>query len=172
MSVTITQTRLGPTTILFQWSSTLSEPTYYVYLDGNLIDVTTRTYRVIDLAPYESVQIEVTDDPEETPADAWPGRLILSWYPVTNALKYQIREYSDGEWTDRATVIARGEAIFRWTTPPLADVTQHQWRVVPVGDNNLEGNPLEYDVYMVRRPTPPDLALTYDDQTGVVTVSE
>lgn len=158
----------------YEWISTESEPTYYEYVDGVLMNVSTSTTRDLWLAPGEVVQFEVLDSPSVMPQPAYPSRAWLSWYADTlePAASYRIEELIDAEWVTAGTVFPGvGQTYFTWLSRVLEDDNVHHFRIVPVAFNKEEGLPLRLVVPMVRRPDPPAWSGTYDDNTGNLTVT-
>jgi hypothetical protein len=149
---------LPPSDVLWTYSSDLGgTPEYYLYVDGILVERTTRPWKQITLTPGEQVQFEVLDDGATLPQAAHPGRLTLAWYadPDAPAERYRLDEYTDGEWVaGQVAIPAVGQTYFRMVTRYLEDNTTHQLRVVPVASNGEEGTPWLVTVKMVRRPDP------------------
>jgi len=171
MSVTITrEARIGPASWLLEWSSTESDPTYYIYLDGQLQATTTREWWQFDLLENEQVQIEILDS-AATPQTAYPSRATIAWLPVDDAERYKVDQYSGGAWSTVRTTYDDIASGYTHTTTPLADDTTHQFRVVPVGENEIDGNEINVNIHMVRRPDKPDVAYTYNDGTATVTIA-
>jgi len=176
MSVTFDiQEQRGPTTWYFAWSSTEDEPSYRVYIDGELIDTTPRAWRQVEVEAGEQIQIEVRDD-ATAPQSAYPGRVYLSWIAAeeddgTAADKYQVDEYVDSEWTTRDTIESHGESWFQWRSRYLEDCTTHLFRVIPVMTSGNEGTTLNFSVLMVRRPDRPTATYSYSSDTTKVTIT-
>lgn len=171
MAVTFTaDTWRGPNTRYFAWESDLGgTPTFYLYLDGLLLGSTTRTWKQLTVAPGEQVQFEVLDSPSAVPEAAYPGRGLLTWLPSTGAKKYRIDEHVASAWTQRALVTPIiGQTWFSWQSRFLEDGQAHQFRVVPLGDNSLEGTARNFTIDMVRRPDPPSFTAAWS--AGTITV--
>lgn len=82
---------------------------------------------------------------------------VLQWYRVA-CHHYQIEVWSGGQWLDQGIIHNDlSPHIVSFTTPLLADDTQHQWRVTAVGENMRTSDPLEYAFKVVRNPNPPTL---------------
>lgn len=174
MAVTITtDTQVGPTDWLWEWSSDLGgTPTYYLYVDGVLVATTTRPWYQVSLTPGEQVQFEVLDT-DDLPTPAYPSRVWLMWDAVTDAATYRIDRWDGDSWEPVQTVTpAFGQTYFRVATAVLEDGVTHRYRVVPIAGDGNEGTAREYVIPVVRRPDPPDVAYTYDADTGEIVVSE
>ena len=171
MTVTInTPIPLTATSWLISWSSDLENPTFYIYRDGVLISTTTETSITIIVATGETPVIEVLDE-AGTPATAFPGNVMLCWYPREATDYYRIDESVSAVWTERAKVYDEGQAFFIWYTRWLEDSTLHQFRIVPVGTNGNEGTATEVSQLMVRHPDPPAQNFGYSAITRKITIS-
>jgi len=164
---------LGPMSWLISWSGGAAGATYYVYRDGQLIATTPGSSIVLSVEPGETPIIEVFDDADTAPMESHPGRVTLAWYASTGAAvdHYRIDEYVSSVWTARARIKDNGDGYFLWRSRGLEDVTTHQFRVVPVGDNGNEGTADTRNVLMVRYPDSPDLSVAWDSGTNKVTFS-
>lgn len=114
--------------------------------------------------------VEVLDDPAAVPQSAFPSRLVLGWAADSDAAQYRVQEFSGGAWVTRAT-LENSDAWMQYTTSVLADCTAAQWRVVPVDAAGNVGTATEFSALMVRFPDPPAQNLSYDAQSGTVTVA-
>jgi hypothetical protein len=172
MGVLVTEVKqIGPNGWRLSYQSDLPNPTFYIYQDGLLVDTTKATTRVLSVPAGESLVVEVLDDPAIKPEAAFPGRLTLGWYSVANAASYRIEEYVSSSWVQRKRVVESGRGYYQWKTRWLEDSTVHQFRVVPVGTNGNDGDPLVFSVLMVRHPDPPDVSYSYSAATQTVTIS-
>lgn len=173
MTVTINNPqRLSEDTYLLSWSSTETDPAYYIYRDGELIDTTFAETYAVTIEEGESPVFEILDDVDAVPIPGYPARQEICWLPATSAESYRIDEYVDSAWVQRDSVPDDGSPFFSWTTRPLEDVTTHLFRVTPVGANGNDGTSKTYSIAMVRCPDPPDVTITYDDETGTLTIDE
>lgn len=175
MAVTLTENQIGPTTFQYTWTSDLGgTPTFYVYIDGILAFSTTNTFYTLTLEPGEGVQFEVLDSATTEPQPAYPGRMTFAWYaPAETVLRYRVEEYVDAVWTTIVSIVpALGQYYFRYTTRYLEDQTTHQFRVIPVGENEADGTAVYFAIPMIRRPDKPDVTFTYSQITGDATVAQ
>lgn len=172
MAVTILERRsVGPTAWRLTWESDATPPVVYrIYIDGILVSKTTQTYRTFEMSLGDQLQVEIRDD-DTAPIYAYPGKLLLTWEPVSGADKYNIQEYSGSAWTLRGVVQSSGKTYYSFYTPTLADCETHQWRILPIGADGAEGTAKTFSVFMVRRPDPPTITATYDDETYKATVT-
>lgn len=172
VAVTITNVQsAGPQSWLVEWSSTLTDPTYYVWVDGSLASTTTATSSVFPVSPGESLSVEVFDSSTDTAVAPCGGRATLAWYPAAGAVRYTIDEYVGGAWVERSSVLESGAGYYRWRTRHLEDSTTHQFRITAQGDGDVDGTAADISWLMVRVPDPPDVDYTYDDETNTVTIS-
>lgn len=179
MAVTMgTQQQIGDTVILNYSSDLGGSPTFYIYQDGILIAETEATQYTITIEAGAHYQIEILDSETETPAQAFPGYATLTWDRALgtgstyfdNAAKYRIDEYVSSAWVERVTIDDQGEGFFEWTSRFLEDQTTHQFRIVPIGANGIEGRAVTKSIAMVRRPDKPTATCTYNDPAGTVSI--
>jgi len=175
VSVTITrQQQIGARTWIFEWESTLENPTYYIYRDGLLMAVTRAERRQFEVGLGEYVQIEILDDPDAVPGRVYPGRLLLGWQRAENASAYRVEEFSGGPggtWQMRKRIVESGRAYYTYRTRFLEDLGQFQWRVVSERPGGGDGGILPFSAWMVRRPDTPELEWSYDPETRKITFS-
>jgi len=170
MAVTLNPlTQIGMT-VLASWSSTLSPPTYYVYVGGELVSVQTGESYSFSVSPGENVFVEVFDAADHSAASVPSGRLTLCWHQEANAERYRIDQYVGSAWTELATVTA-DEWFTTYTTGYLADATTHIFRVVPIGEGNAEGDAITFTRLIARYPDPPEAGFAYSDSTTKVTIT-
>lgn len=172
MAVTFTVSeRRGPTTWYFEWTSDAAPPiSYRIFIDGVLVETTTRASRVV-MAIGGSIGFEVLDDLSD-PIEVHPGGLLFTIQTDVDVAKYRIEQFVDAAWVTRRTFINVGESYFSHLTPVLADDTTHLFRIMPVNAAGIDGTPKEISAHVVRIPDVPDIEYTRDSGTGVVTVSE
>ena len=173
MAVTVSSARqLSPRSFLVGFTSTLSSPTFYVYLDGTLIETTQRAQSVINVEPNVQFILEVLDSPTDTPVVVYPSRWWLNWGPSSGAVDhYRVEEFVSAAWVLRAKVPHSGRSAYRWLTRHLEDVTTHQFRIVPVGTNGNQGTAATITGLMVRQPDVPVVEQTnYDQGTRTITL--
>ncbi len=162
---------IGTQTVKVRWSSNLSDPLFSVFKDGFLIDITKQTEKIFLLNPGESLIIEILDDPSLKPAIAFSSRLTLGWYPSAGAKSYRIDEFVGAGFVEVTNITDNEEGFFIWKTRPLEDDKIHQFRIVPIGLNDVEGTIRNFTVLMVRHPNPPDQNFSYSEATKQLTVS-
>lgn len=147
--------------------------TLYWYEDGRLIasGVYPRS-RIFTLQEGASRAIEVLDT-TAAPEEQYPGEFLIVWYAEQAAAptyKVQRWDFVDEEWDDERIVISAGEEVFNHLTPWISDGTVVRYRVLPVSEENIEGEALQFDWTVVCRPDAPDTEATFDEGTGQVTV--
>lgn len=172
MAVTITKSRRGPGYWALTWSSDLGgTPTFYVYVDGLLAFTTIETSHTFQVAANEHIQIEILDD-ASAPQPAFPANLYMQWLPVSGAAKYRIDQWNGSAWVALRTVQEIGRASMEHRTPFLDDQTTYTFRIVPIGDAEIDGAARQFVVAMVRTPSIPVVtAATYASGTGKVTLN-
>lgn len=159
------------------WSSDLGgTPTFFVYLDGELINTTKSTSMRFYAAPGtesgepgEQPMIQVLDAAGE-PTYAAPGRFWLSWYPDSDAEYYLVEEAPQGVFSEVKRVTESGLGFYRCLTRWLSDGYDGQFRVTPVDAAGNAGTALVFVVTQVRHPDVPKVSYSYDPVTAKVTI--
>lgn len=173
MAVTIqipTQTSSGNWRV--DYSSSLSDPTFFIYRDGILVNTTNQTYFSFLVKGGDSPVIEIKDSATDIPKEGFPGRLILTWFSTPATSHYRIEEFVNAVWTFRQNVSEDGRGYYKWQTRFLEDEASHQFRIIPVGTNENDGTIESFVVLMVRHPDVPDVNYTYSDSTKKLTITE
>lgn len=167
MSTTLTlQAFPGGTVWLATATSTLSDPMYYWWRDGQLVTVT--KCNVMTFSAVGDSQISVFDSAEDTPdTEAFPWQDTIQWEHADSAQWYEIEEYIEGVWTPRAVIRDIGQWVFTWQTRALEDCALHTFRYRPCGDRVL-GEYKTFSAYMIRNPDHPN-ATPSVSETGVLT---
>lgn len=170
MGVTIEHIkRIGPTSVEVYYSSDLGgTPTFYIYVNGTLYMTTQsdKVYLPVPSDDSDGIVIEIFDSSSDSATPWWPRRFDLQWQKVDDIDYYKIEEYVDSSWTERAKVKDLNEEYKHWRSRVLDDVTTHQFRITPYGDNGETGSSLTLSGLMVRHPdsisSAPDLAYSAD----------
>lgn len=171
MSVTVTSVFLAAFVLKVTAVSTLGAGTVlYWYVDGRLFAADTVTERIFTLVPGQTINIQVLDT-TASPDEVFPGQVAIHWYAVDNAVRYQVQEYTGGEWVNRRVVVSDGAEVFSHELPPQTDGTAIQWRVLPVNEENIAGDAFEVAMTVVCAPAPVAVVATYDAGTQRVTVT-
>lgn len=169
----LTQCRRLPSgEVYIAWTTGDFGPPYRVFVNGVQV-ATTRATRMLKLiALDESAIIEVLDDPSASPSIVRSARLNLGWAQSSGADHYRVERKIDSVWTEIDRVKDTGAATYSYRTPPLADDTVHELRVVPQGTNGLDGTALTFNALeMIRHPDVPDVAFAFNDTAGTVTIT-
>jgi len=159
------------TSVLVAWSSNLSEPTFYVYRDGELVTTTQQTSMLFTVATGDKLVLEVLDDADALPSTAFPGRLTLQWAATAATDHYRVEEYVGGQWTERQSIADDGSQYYAWQSRYLEDETTHQFRIVPVGTNGNDGAATSFSCLMVRHPDAPTPTWSYNSGTKKATIT-
>ena len=105
----------------------------------------------------------------------YPGTATIQGFVDEDADDYdhvRFEEYVDAAWTERERQDCDGRGWYLFTSRWLEDVTAHQFRVVPYSTAGNAGTVTNRTIFMVRVPDAPDLSVTYDSDTGLVTIDE
>jgi hypothetical protein len=172
MSVTVnTPQQLDSLNYRLSWSSDLADPLFRIYQDGLLIDTTRANSRDFSVSVGESLIVEILDDDSE-PQHAFPGRFLLGWYPTGETAFYRIEKENGGTWKKKTTVNEIGQGFYSWRSDFLEDCQLHTYRIIPIGTNGNEGDPVVISALMVRHPSPPDVEYNYEPATRQLTIEE
>lgn len=164
-------TKIGLYSWKLKFSSELEEPTFYIYLDGNLIAETEQTEYDIAINVDEGSVIEILDNADEQPMQIFPGRLRLGWFFVEGTDYYRIDEYVGAAWVERYRM-PENNGFLQWRSRFLEDGQTHIFRIVPVGTNGNEGTAKQFAVLMCRRPDVPDAGYSYNAGAQKVIISD
>jgi len=151
------------------FTSGLSDPTFYVYVHGELEVTTKDTSIELFVDPDESPVIDVLDDANQAAGTVFPGRLKLTWFGITTADFYLIEEFVSAVWTERGRIFEDKRGYYSWRTRWLEDVTTHQFRVTATGLTGNSDTPATLTALMVRHPDVPNVTTVYSSGTGKVT---
>ena len=143
-----------------------------IYRDGRLVDTTRANTRLFQIPAGEYATIELLDADDTASAVGASRRIIMQWDREEGADHYRVEQYVDAAWVLRRTFQQTDQAQYTWRSHVLEDSTEHTFRVVPIGENQNEGDVALAVVTMVREPDSPNIAHGYDSGTGVVTITE
>lgn len=171
MTVAILASRwAGANQLEVEWTSDQADPVYRLYVDGELLAETELTVWRFAISPGTSPLIEIRDDATRPPV--YPGRATLHWRVAAGAVAYRVEAWSGTAWTVAGRVSVGGESAYAtWTSDWLADGQTHQFRLLPLDAAGNEGEAVELAALIVRHPDPPEVALSYDPGTGLVTIA-
>lgn len=174
MAVTIltsNRNSIGEWVLTFESDET-TPVTFYVYLDGILSDVIRSTTGYGEfrtwVAPNENTVLEILDK-NCLAQHAFPPRFTLNWLAISTADRYRIDRYVGAAWVEQDTVREVGQLSYTYLTVKLEDETTHQFRIVPVDANGIDGTALSFTKLMVRHPDVPALNLSLGG--NVLTIS-
>lgn len=160
-------------TVRLKFTSDQATPvTFRVYVMGRLVTIFVADdgYGEFDLNVAEDEQpyVQILDDEVSREDYAYPGQVTLAWQAKAGATSYRIEEYVSAVWTERYTVVARGEGAFTYLTRWLEDAVSYQWRIIPIGANGNDGSPLTFAFTFVRHPDVPDVTYPIDSGGNLV----
>lgn len=171
---------VGGDTFLMEWGSTLPDPvTFYIYLNGRLVDVTTRASYVVAPVPKENVHFFVEDDINVIPVLGYPGFFVIPFDAVEGAKFYRVSQFIDDAFVPLVDIKEDGSQSYTYQTQHLDDDTTYRFLITPfsgeTGDSlnvGNDGTPFEITALMVRRPDAQNNEDSYDGGTGVHTITQ
>lgn len=172
MTVTINSiNRISSEAVQIKYSSDLSNPVFFIYIDGELYDTTEAASAIIRINPGESPVISIIDSliPGEIPA-YYPKYAALTWWYLNGAVEYRIEEYIGSAWVVRDTIPENGKGYYLWKSRVLEDCVSHSFRVIPVDEKGNDGTAQEFEILMVRIPDEPQCEFSYSAVTGELTL--
>lgn len=170
MSVTIGNITDGasPHSALVSWSSTLPDPTFYVYLDGVFLYRTKRRSANITMQPDQAGLLEVFDDPTEMPSTTKPSDGIIR-FSGNGSEAYRIEKLVDAVWETKQERIGSLDS-HRYRTDRINDVADDTFRITALS-NGLESTPTSLTAGIVRVPDPPEADYSFNNSTKQLTVA-
>ena len=175
--------RVGNTHQITVASDLIGKIYYHWYRDGQyLIRTVASTYSMY-LPPNAQARILVidTNDPDFDPLannpDKHPGHRSIHWIRslATDVDHYRIEQNKDGAgWTGIATSKHnKNQWVYIWVSGILDDLSDYQWRIIPVDRYGNDGTALTYQSEtIVRFPDAPNFRVTYDDVSDTITFIE
>lgn len=130
-----------------------------VYVDGVLAMTVLVPQASVHLDDGATVDVVENGD---TPAEAYPRRITLAWWTVTDAVSYRIEEYVGTTWTWRQTITDDGRGAFAWSSRVLEDETDHQFRITATDAAGNAGTAETLAFRMVRIPDVPAVSIVID----------
>jgi len=152
------------------YSSDLVDPTFFIYINAELVEETESDHAFLTLEQADVFQI--TDDVNEIPEPGHPPRVTVAWYATPDTEFYLVEEFVGAAFVQRARIKDVGKHHYTWRSRILEDETVHNIRVVPLGFNENPGTPITFDnLLMVRTPDVPSQNFSYDGGTQFLTLS-
>lgn len=149
----------GPTQWRFTFTSNLTDPTFYIYVNGEYVTQTRETFYDLTIGINTQIQFDVLDVVNDLPAEFFPGTVTLRWDGTPDATSFRIEQYVVDEWIAKQVVIADDARVFHYTSELLDDSEVHQFRIVPIDDQGRDGTILEFEAEMCRYPDEPSQAM-------------
>jgi hypothetical protein len=180
MAVTFANiTRSGGNSYTYTWTGT---GPYDLYIDGVLyypqdgvLPTTDTSIIITNFGDNEEPRpLEIIDTSGTDVADNINNgpQGILQWRGDLNAASYIVQQKVSGTFVDIAPVREDRRGYYRYDTVALDDVTTHNWRVLPRDEHAVNGDPVEFDFFMVRNPVPKKVEYSYDAGTGNLTIAD
>lgn len=161
--------RTGAESVVLTWDAGDASE-WFVWQDGALVARVSVPEYLARVSAGTYAVWQVFDDAGDQGDYAQSGHVWLGWHAIAGAVQYRVEELVDSAWAIRQTVVSRGEAYHVHRTRWLEDSTNHQYRVVPVGGNGVDGDPMVFLVRMTRHPDVPVVSGVWDGGTEVFSV--
>jgi hypothetical protein len=176
MASTLTVQKCGTISWRYDWTGT---PPFKLFsLGRDLLNggTTTDTSKVFQSDAYEPPVIEVQDSTEfanEPLTMEYPPNVTLQWRGIAGAARYLVEQYVGAAWVavvgGNVPETKRGYVTF--PTQFLTDCTTPKFRVTPYDINGYAGTAVEFEAFFVRLPDTPAVTMTYDADTGDLTIA-
>ena len=172
MTATITATaQTSATGWKVTWASDQASPTFYVWVNGLFAYATQLLAGLFTVAPGTQLNLEIYDNPADSPVAAYSGQINLFLYGVEGAAKYSIEEQVAGNWLTRYTQPENGGWAYNWKSRYLEDCQTHNFRITPIDAAGNPGTPVTTASYIVRHPDIPAQNFSYNPATQALTVA-
>lgn len=147
-------------TWLFTWPAGISP--YSIWLDGEEL-VASQTalfyeYEGTDF-PDEAPPLEILEDGDVAENETFPPHAIVQWRSDQAAAAYEVQQKIDSVFIVVVAIMERGEGYLSWISPPLDDVTVHDFRVLALDAGGNEGPTVPSAITIVRNPPPPSVSV-------------
>lgn len=157
-------------TIRLDVTTDTAEPFLSLYRDGSLVD---QTYggafiQRVDFGAMPLFQVFDYDEPHTPESNV--GRVRLSWPAWSDAAAYSIEQRDGNDWEQVGGLYASGQGSYSWTSPPLADATVAEFRVVGVSPGGLSTPLAAVASTIIRTPDVPIVSTSVSVSGGVTPI--
>jgi len=154
------------------WESDAPSGTIFkVYRDGDFLGSTENKFFDVFVDAGDRFVFEIRED-DDPPAYNIPTRASLWWQGSPLASTYIVERWVDPSWVEFAKVVEDGSPTYKIRTEPLANLTEHRFRITIVDVyGNESPNPFELKIITVYRPDSPSWEGSYDSGTGNLTIT-
>jgi len=156
---------------LVTWSSDIVGATFYVYNNGELVDITKTNNYTVSVAEGSYPYIEISDSGEIV-SKAGQSHSDLEWDQVANTKEYRVEEWDGTSWVVRERIRDDGSPGYQYRSLPSVDETSSQIRVIAVGVNESESSAATSAYATPRHPEIPEVLYTYDGSLNTLTITE
>ena len=175
MAVTINRpVQIDRYTWLVTYSSSLSDPTFYIWLNGQLVSTTKSTEYRVTVVGSSSPVLDIFDDAASQPEASAQGFFEVMWTLPAAAVQVKVERQAagSGSWSEIGTFdVIQGTAKFRFTTEYLDDKTGYIYAATAIDAAGRESEREMAHFPMVRIPDVPAVSMSYDNGTRQVTIS-
>lgn len=168
IGVTVSQVDVG--SFLVEFLSALGAQKY-LYLDGLAWKRTLEDSVIVTPPVGMEVTLQAFDSESDVPDPVFPGQIALRWFGVANAVEYVVERENGAQWDEEMRMRSVGFCPYRWVSGLLDDVTVHTYRVLSVSMSGRVSVVKEQAVLVVRTPSDPGVAYSYDDVLDELTIT-
>lgn len=156
----------------FQWSDTGNGP-YRIILYGIEVDE-------VDEVEYDWVgngfkayppPIEVIEDGEVAVSEVNNPSFLIEWNRVEDAAGYSIERYIGSAWTRVESLDETGQATYSYQTPPLANDTVCQLRVLAEDEFGNQSAPVYFTKTIIAAPPITDGTIQVTYAPNAITIA-
>jgi len=168
--------------VIWQVTSSLSDPYYHWYLEGAWLGVTRVGQFSLVVEDGEQAWLVCQDtedsgyDPIANAPEGYPARRTIGWVASADSDVdyYRVEQNKDGGgWTVLGSLKDDGSWFYTFVTARLVDLASYQFRVVPVDVAGNDGTPMTRDAeIIVRRPDAVAFTAALNSPATTVTWSE
>jgi predicted phage tail protein len=114
------------------------------------------------------LEIILDESTQEAQNELYPPRARFQWRESDGASGYQVEVWNGVNWITRATVTEADSGYYWYQTQALTDGVDYEYRVRAVDTNDNAGEPIEFEVNLVRNPAPPSVTIELDSAGDIV----
>ncbi len=177
MAATITSiTKSSSRAWTFVWTGTAP---FRVYLDSRLILSTDETEYTFEDPSYDTIEPPALEFIDDTDFQAgvlpltlqFPSVATLQWRGNSGAKSYKVEQFIASVWIEQMNILEDFSGYYQFTSGPLDDNTESQFRVTTIDKLGASGTPVPFTFTLQRVPPTPLLDITYIQATTRINVA-